>query len=111
MAEGRDMKKTLLVVEGYLRVFPTQHLKVLGREFEHREGASLPDVHTFMSMDPLESEEPIGVRVVFLGMTGSPQEIIYSARTISSMKLTRRPKDAWQLVELIYAGLPPKSQR
>lgn len=111
MAEGRDMKKTLLVVEGYLRVFPTQHLRVLGQEFAHRKGARLPDVHTFMSMDPPESEEPIGVRVVFLGMTGSPQEIIYSARTINSMKLTRRPRDGWRLVEAIYAGLPLRSQR
>ena len=112
MAEGRDMKKTLLVVEGYLRVFPTQHLRVLGQEFAHRKGARLPDVHTFMSMDPPESEESIGVSVVFLGMTGFPQEIIYSsANTINSVMVTRRPSDAWQLVEAIYAGLPLRSQR
>ena len=112
MAEGRDMKKTLLVVEGYLRVFPTQHLQVLGREFTHREGASLPDICVSMSMDTPESRELIDVRIVFLGMTGYPQEIIYSsANTINSVMVTRRPSDAWQLVEVIYAGLPLRSQR
>lgn len=112
MAEGRDMKKTLLVVEGYLRVFPTQHLQVLGREFAHREGASLPDICVSMSMDAPESRELIDVRIVFLGMTGYPQEIIYSsANTINSVMVTRRPSDAWQLVEAIYAGLPLRSQR
>lgn len=111
MAEKRDIERTILIVEGYLEIFPTQHLQVLGRELAHREGASLPDIRVYMSMDAPESREPIGVSVVFLGMTGSPQEIIYSARTINSMKLTRRPRDGWQLVEYIYTGLPLKSQR
>lgn len=111
MAESRDMKKTLLVVEGYLRVFPTQHLQVLGREFAHREGASLPDVHVSMSMELPESRESINVAVIFLGTTGSPWSIFYLASTVTEVVVTRRPKDGWGLVQLIYAGLPPKSQR
>lgn len=91
----------------YLNIFPTQHLQVLGWAFSHRKGARLPDVKVRFAM----TSPSLSVSVVFLGITGSPWEITYYANTVNSIRVTRRPRDAWQLVEAIYAGLPLRSQR
>ena len=99
------------LVGRYLNIFPTQHLQMLGWAFSHRKGARLSDVRAFLSMESLESGDSIGVEIVFLGTTGAPQEIIYRASTVTSVTVTRRPRDAWQLVEILYEKLPLKSQR
>ena len=95
----------------YLNIFPTQHIQALGWVFSHRKGARLSDIRVSLAMELLESGGSIGVEIVFLGTTGVPQEIIYRASTVTSVTVTRRPRDAWQLVEILYEKLPLKSQR
>ena len=95
----------------YLNIFPTQHIQALGWVFSHRKGARRSDIRVSLAMELLESGGSIGVEIVFLGTTGAPQEIIYRASTVTSVTVTRRPRDAWQLVEILYEKLPLKSQR
>ena len=109
--ELKNIEQAPSTVKGYMNIFPTQHLEVQGWVFSHREGARLPDVKTSLSMERPESRESINVAVIFLGTTGSPWSIFYLASTVTEVVVTRRPKDGWGLVQLIYAGLPPKSQR
>lgn len=62
-------------------------------------------------MEP-PSGGPIDIKVTFLGGTGTPRKIVYdSVATITEVTVTSRPRDGWQLIELIYDGLPPRSQR
>ena len=95
----------------YLNIFPTQHIQVLGWAFSHRKGARRCEVGVSQAMELLASGGWVGVELVFLGTAGAPQEIIYRASTVTSVTVTRRPKDAWQLVEILYEKLPLKSQR
>ena len=111
LEELKNIEQAPSTVKGYLNIFPTPHLKVLGWAFSHRKGARLSDAEVRFVMRPPESEGPLGISVIFLGITGSPWEITYYANTVNSIRVTRRPRDAWQLVEAIYTGLPLKSQR
>ena len=98
------------IVRGFLGVFPTQHLRVLGWVFSRRDGARHPDVRVFLSMEP-PSGGVMDIRVIFRGGTGTPWKIIYENTTITEVIVTSCPRDGWQLVEYIYTGLPLKSQR
>ena len=108
--EGSVMAEIPPIVGGFLGVFPTQHLRVLGWVFSRRDGARHPDVRVFLSMTP-PSGGVMDIRVIFRGGTGTPWKIIYESTTITEMIVTSCPRDGWQLVEYIYTGLPLKSQR
>lgn len=98
------------IVGGFLGVFPTQHLRVLGWAFSRRDGARHPDVRVFLSMEP-PSGGTMGIRVIFRGGTGTPWKIIYENVTITSVMVTKPVRGGWQLIEYIYTGLPIRSQR
>lgn len=61
------------IVGGFLGVFPTQHLRVLGWVFSRRDGARHPDVRVFLSMEP-PSGGVMDIRVIFRGGDGNPLE-------------------------------------
>lgn len=71
--EGSVMVETPPVVGGFLGVFPTQHLRVLGWAFSRRDGARHPDVRVFLSME-LPSGGTMDIRVIFRGGDGNPLE-------------------------------------